>query len=75
MCFSPSVQLKANYPEHPRCMAYHSINNHFSDHQPVYALYNFQMPIEEEERKNHLNYILEQKFDEIQKLSLPSLNL
>lgn len=72
--FSKPPPFKSNFPAPPHCITYHSINNHFSDHQPVYALYNIQVPFEDDRRLSLLLKIIEAKFVELKKLSCPFLS-
>lgn len=52
---------KPNYPIEPECLVYSRIECGYSDHRPVYAMYNFKIPVIKEDRVKVLDELMQKK--------------
>ena len=64
-----------NFPLPPQPICYRMLRCNFSDHRPVLAVYRFNVPYIVQERKKELKQIMNIKFEEYLKGSVPSLSI
>lgn len=63
-----------NYPAKPDNICYRSLKCQFSDHRPVHASYKFFVPFKDDERYEYLKEIIDDRYDEIVRLSTPKVS-
>lgn len=73
-CFKLYPENKFNYPSEPECICYRNLKSSFSDHRPVVGIFRFLIPVVNEERKKELQEIIDAKYNELKKLSMPALS-
>ena len=73
-CFNLYPENPFNFPSVPECICYRNLKSSFSDHRPVVGIYRFLIPVVDEERKKELQEIIDAKYNELKKLSQPTIN-
>ena len=67
------IEPKPNYPIKPECLVYDCLQTNYSDHRPVYAIYNFKIPIIIPEKSKTLDELMLKKKEDALLLSKPKV--
>ena len=69
------IEPQPNYPIQPECITYDYIQTTYSDHRPVYAIYNFKVPVIIPEKSKALEDLMLKKKDDAMLLSKPKFTV
>lgn len=72
-CFQLFQNTPFNYPFEPDCICYRNLKSNFSDHRPVQGVFRFLIPVVDAQRKQLLQEVIDSKYNELIKLSKPTL--
>lgn len=64
-----------NYPSEPHNIYYRSLKSRYSDHRPVHALYQINIPVVDNALLEEFKSIIDAKYDEIASLSKPTITV